>query len=150
MEKVSKPSDWVNAMVMVEKKHGSVCLCIDPVDPKQSNPTTSLPNPHVQRRNRGLTWHINHKQAWRPIGLLDTATNQMVIWSLVIYTMFSTVFRRYRRKRYPFGLVSAQDEFQHQMEEIFKGLEGIHIIINDILEYGKGEEEHNNRSLCSP
>ena len=30
--KVSEPTDWVNAMVMVEKKDGSVRLCIEPVD----------------------------------------------------------------------------------------------------------------------
>ena len=30
--KVSEPTVWVNAMVMVEKKDGSVRLCIDPVD----------------------------------------------------------------------------------------------------------------------
>ncbi|KAK2717685.1 hypothetical protein QYM36_006456 [Artemia franciscana] len=59
--------------------------------------------------------------------------------------MFSTVFGRYRWKRYPFGLVSAQDEFQRQMDEIFKGLEGIRILINDILVYGKSQEEHDNR-----
>ncbi|KAK2725422.1 hypothetical protein QYM36_000054 [Artemia franciscana] len=30
--KVSDPTDWVNAIVMVKKKDGSVRLCIDPVD----------------------------------------------------------------------------------------------------------------------
>ena len=45
----------------------------------------------------------------------------------------------------PFGLLSAQDEFQLCMEETFEGLEGVAIIIDDSLVYGASEEEHNER-----
>ncbi|KAK2725108.1 hypothetical protein QYM36_001533 [Artemia franciscana] len=72
-------------------------------------------------------------------------------WSLVLsataseMTTFSTIYRRYRFLRMPFGLLSAQDEFQRRMEEAFEGLEGVAIIIDDILVYGANQEEHDER-----
>ena len=44
-----------------------------------------------------------------------------------------------------FGLLSAQDEFQHHMEEAFEGLEGLAIITDDILVYGANQEQHDER-----
>lgn len=32
MAKVDKPADWVNNLVIVEKKDGSLCLCLNPED----------------------------------------------------------------------------------------------------------------------
>ncbi|KAK2709548.1 hypothetical protein QYM36_013274 [Artemia franciscana] len=61
------------------------------------------------------------------------------------YTSFSTIYSRYRWKRYPFGLASAHDEFQRKMEETFEGLEGIRILVDDILVYGKNRKEHDQR-----
>ena len=32
LKKVDKPTDWVHNLVIVEKKNGSLCLCLDPRD----------------------------------------------------------------------------------------------------------------------
>ena len=32
LSKVNQPTDWVNSMVMIEKKNGDVRICIDPKD----------------------------------------------------------------------------------------------------------------------
>ena len=42
----------------------------------------------------------------------------------------------------PFGIISAQDEFQQQMEDAFKGLEGFEIIIDNMIVHGDTQEEH--------
>jgi len=42
----------------------------------------------------------------------------------------------------PFGLLSAQDEFQCYIEEAFEGLERLAIIIDDILVYRASQEEY--------
>ncbi|KAK2719371.1 hypothetical protein QYM36_005004 [Artemia franciscana] len=131
--KVSEPNDWVNAMVMVEKKYGSVRLCIDPVDLNKAIRRPHYPIPTFEDATKDL-------HGISTVSKLDVRSGY---WILPLterssfYTTFSTVFGRYRRKRYPFGLVSAQDEFQHQMDEIFEGLEGIRILIDDILVYRK-------------
>ena len=71
-------------------------------------------------------------------------------WSMVLddksseLTTFNTVFGRYRWKRYPFGLVSAQDEYQKKMEEAFEGID-IGLIIDNIAGMGATDEEHDRK-----
>ncbi|KAK2721931.1 hypothetical protein QYM36_002485 [Artemia franciscana] len=71
-------------------------------------------------------------------------------WSMVLddesseLTTFNTVFGRYPWKRYPFGLVSAQDEYQKKMEEAFEGID-IGLIIDDIAGMGATDEEHDRK-----
>ena len=45
----------------------------------------------------------------------------------------------------PFGNCSAQDIFQTIMSEIFEDIEGVEIVIVDILVWGASEEEHDTR-----
>ncbi|KAK2709354.1 hypothetical protein QYM36_013128 [Artemia franciscana] len=45
----------------------------------------------------------------------------------------------------PFCLLSVHNEFQHCMEEAFEGLEGIAIIIDNILQCGSNQEENDRR-----
>ena len=53
---------------------------------------------------------------------------------------FNTPFSRYRFKRLPFGLCSAQDVFQDVMSEIF-----VEIIVDDLLIWGKNQQQHDER-----
>jgi len=39
----------------------------------------------------------------------------------------------------PFGICSGSEEFQRRMIEHLKGLNGVKVIVDDILIYGKGE-----------
>ena len=48
-------------------------------------------------------------------------------------------------KRLPFGICSAQDIFQTIMSEIFKDIEGVEVVIDDILVWGASKEEHDTR-----
>ena len=58
---------------------------------------------------------------------------------------FNTPFGRYRFKRLPFGISSAQDVFQATMSEIFEDIEGVEVIVDDILIWGETEAEHDER-----
>ena len=60
-------------------------------------------------------------------------------------TTFNTPFGRYRYLRMPFGLVMSQDVFQHKMDQILEGLEGIVSIADDVIVHGRTEEEHDAR-----
>ena len=44
--------------------------------------------------------------------------------------------------RLPFGIVSASTVFQHLMDTILKGIDGVSCYINDIIITGKTDEEH--------
>lgn len=59
-------------------------------------------------------------------------------------TTFKTPYGRYRFLRLPFGLKSAQDEFQRQIDYCYAGLKGVVAIVDAILMYGKTRTEHDN------
>uniref|UniRef100_A0AAZ3PVE5 ribonuclease H n=1 Tax=Oncorhynchus tshawytscha TaxID=74940 RepID=A0AAZ3PVE5_ONCTS len=60
-------------------------------------------------------------------------------------TTFNTPFGRYRFRCLPFGIISAQDEFQRKIDE---GLDGVVAIVDDILVYGRIKGDHDqNLSL---
>ncbi|KAK2725893.1 hypothetical protein QYM36_000385 [Artemia franciscana] len=129
--------EWVNSMVLVEKKDGSVRLCIDPVDLNKA-----IKHPHYPI----LTFEdaIADLSSAKYFSKLDATSGY---WLLVLsksasdLMTFNTIYGRYHW-RYPSGLISAQDEFQRKMEEICQGLK---ILVNDLLIYGATQEEHNRR-----
>lgn len=42
----------------------------------------------------------------------------------------------------PFGIVSAPEHFQHQMEKILAGKEGVLCHMDDVLVFGRTQAEH--------
>jgi hypothetical protein len=60
-------------------------------------------------------------------------------------TCFNTPFGRYKFNRLPFGITSATEVFQRAMEEIFGDIEGCEVIVDDILVWGKDDDEHDRR-----
>ena len=60
---------------------------------------------------------------------------------------FNTPFGRYMFKRLPlnFGLCSAQDVFQDVMSEIFSGIEGVEVIVDDLLVWAESKQQHDER-----
>src|SRR5699024_2282171 len=58
---------------------------------------------------------------------------------------FTTPFGRYRFPRMPFGICSASEVFQRAMTQIFDGVDGVAIMLDDILVHGSTKEEHDMR-----
>ena len=56
-------------------------------------------------------------------------------------TTFNTPYGRYRFLPLPFGIISAQDEFQRKMDETFEGLPGVTPLVDDIIVTGRTREE---------
>ena len=59
--------------------------------------------------------------------------------------MFNTPFGRYMFKRLPFGISSVQDVFQSIMSEIFQDIEGVEVLVDDILVWTETEEQSSRR-----
>lgn len=57
-------------------------------------------------------------------------------------TTFITPFGYFRFNRLPFGIMSAPEHF---LSEIVSVLEGVVCLVDDVLVYGKMQEEHNQR-----
>ena len=54
---------------------------------------------------------------------------------------FNTPFGRYRFKRMPFGISSASEVFQKRNEQIFGDIEGVEVIVDDMIIAGRDEAE---------
>jgi transposase InsO family protein len=140
IEKVTCPTDWVNSLVVVEKANGKLRICLDPKDLN-----TAIKRPHY------------------PMPTLEDALSKMAgacyfskldaysgYWQLKLseassyLTTFNTPFGRYRFTRLPFGLVSAQDEFQRKMDEVFEGLPGVTPLVDDVIVSGRTKAEHDS------
>ena len=57
-------------------------------------------------------------------------------------TTFITPFGRYAFNHLPFGITSAPEHFQRKMSGILSDLDGAVCLIDDVLVYGKTEQEH--------
>ena len=62
-----------------------------------------------------------------------------------LLTTFITLFGRYCFNHLPFGITSAPEYFQKCISEILQGIEGVVCLIDDILVYGRTQEEHDKR-----
>ena len=60
-----------------------------------------------------------------------------------LLTTFTTPFGRYSYKRLPFGLKSANEVFHKYMTQMFENIEGVIVLFDDLLIYGKTLDAHN-------
>ncbi|KAK2717515.1 hypothetical protein QYM36_006334 [Artemia franciscana] len=137
IEKVTKPTQWVNSLVLVRKADGSLRICLDPVDLNRAIERPHYPIPlfdEVAAKCKGAKTFFK----------MDARNGY---WSMVLdkpsseLTTFNTMYGRYKWNRYPFGLISAQDEYQRKMEEVFTELD-IGLIVDDTAGIGCSDAEH--------
>ena len=57
-------------------------------------------------------------------------------------TMFSTHIGLFRYKRLSFGINSAAEEFQFQIQTVLQGVQGARNVSDDIIVFGKSRAEH--------
>ena len=141
IERVHEPTEWVNSMVTVTKPNGKLRICIDPRDLNKAikrehypmrtieEVVTRMPNAKVFSvldANSGF-WQVQ----------LDHESSQLCT--------FNSPFGRYKFKRLPFGISSAQDVFQAVMSEMFEDIEGVEVVVDDLLIWAETEEKHNER-----
>lgn len=141
IEKVIKPTKWVNSIVLVEKPNGKLRLCLDP-----RNLNVAVKRPHypyptfddLRSKIAGATifskFDANSGYWMIP---LDSESSDLCT--------FNTPFGRYKFLRLPYGINSSGEIFHRTMSELFEGLPGVIVYIDDILVYGSNEKEHNQR-----
>lgn len=141
IKRVEEPTEWVHPMVVIEKSDGNLRLCMDP------RPL----NKYIQREHLELptleTTLAKIKEA-KYFTVLDasSAYHQIPLdqESSKICTI-STPFGRYSYQRLPYGLSSASEVFQKEMNQIVEKVDGVLAYADDVLIYGSTIEEHNER-----
>lgn len=141
IEKVNQPTNWVNSMVVVEKRNKKVRICIDPRDLNRAIKREHYPMKTVDDVAVKLS-------GAKIFSTLDASSG---FWAVVLdeesslKTTFNTPFGRYKYLRMPFGICSAPEVFQKKVSQIFENIEGCEVIMDDILIWGNDEREHNER-----
>ena len=141
ISKIEEPTDWCAPCVVVPKKSGQIRVCID---------FTSL-NRAVRREYHPLPTSDETLSALGNARVFSKLDANCGYWQMELHedsqklTTFITPFGRYYCKRLPFGISSAPEIFQREMQKVLAGLEGVVCQMDDILVYGADEQEHNAR-----
>jgi hypothetical protein len=147
LTKVEVPTDWISSMVAVQKKDGSVRLCIDPKPLNKALKRNHYPPPDIE----DLLPNLAKSKVFSVVDAKNGFWHVQLDQESSYLTTFATPWGRYRWKRMPFGISPAPEEFQRYLDLALEGLEGIKAICDDILVCGVGEsyeeavQDHDNK-----
>ena len=138
IERCDDPTDWVNSLLIVEKRDGSLRLCLDPKDLNLAIKREHFHIPtceDILPKLVGMSVYtiIDQKDGFYQIELDDESKRMCT---------FNTPFGRYSMKRLPFGISSAPEVFQKKNSELFSDIEGVHVIFDDMIIAARNDEEH--------
>ena len=136
--KVDEPTDWVNFITIVEKKNGLLRICLDPRDLNKGLKREHYSCPTVD----DIAVKLHGARVFTVLGATSGYWQVKLDKKSSLLTTFNTPFGRYRFTRLPFGVNSAQDVFQNEIDLTYDGLTGVAAIVDDILVYGKNQEDH--------
>ena len=138
ISRVEQPLQWCAGMVVVPKKSGAVRICVDfrrlnESVWKKTHPLPKVDNTLAQLTGATVFSKIDANSGFWQIPL-DPTSREL--------TTFISPFGRFHFNRLPFGIASAPEHFQRQMETILSGQEGVLCHMDDVLIFGKTQEEH--------
>lgn len=140
--RVEEPSEWVSSMVTVCKPgRETVRICLDPKDlneaiEREHFPMRTIEEVVIGMPNAKIFTTLDANCGYWQIQL-DEASSRLCT--------FNTPHGRFRYTRLPFGIHSAPEVFQRIMTQVFEGIEGVEVIMDDILVWGSNEVEHDRR-----
>ena len=156
LEKVTEPTEWVNSFVIVEKvidssnahspNHSikkSIRLCIDPKDLNE----TLEREPYYSRTIDEL---ISMFAGAKVFTIVDMDKGD---WQVVLHpesrklTCMAFDIGRYQFKRLPMGSKVANDIFQRMLDSVYVGLPGVTGVADDMVIFGRNEEEHDRNLI---
>ena len=141
VERVQELTEWVNSLVTVLKPNGKIRLCIDPKDlnraiKREQYPMKTIDEVITRMPNAKFFSKLDSTQGYWQVELDDENAKKCT---------FNTPFGKYRFNRLPFEISSAPEVFQTVMSQIFNGHDGIEVIVDDLLVWGKTKEQHDER-----
>ena len=156
LEKVTEPTEWVDSFVIVEKvidssnahspNHSikkSIRLCIDPKDVNEA----------LEREpyySRSIDELISMFAGAKMFTIVDMDKGY---WQVVLHpesrklTRMAFDIERYPFKRLPMGSKVASDIFQRILDSVYIGLPGVTGIADDMVIFGRNEEEHDRNLI---
>ena len=127
--KRDEPTDWVNSLLIVEKRDHSLRLCLDPRDLNKAIKREHYPIKTVD----DIASQLHGKRVFSAIDLKDGFYNVKLDEASSKLCTFNTMFGRYSFRRLPFGISSSPEVFYKRMEQLFGDIEGVHVVFDDLI-----------------
>jgi transposase InsO family protein len=141
IERVDEPTEWCSPCIVVPKHNGKIRVCVDFTKLNVAVKRELHPLPVIEETLARLS-------GAKVFSKLDANSGY---WQMRLrpeaqkLTTFITPFGRYLCKRLPFGISSAPEIFQREMQRILGDSEGVVCHMDDVLVFGKDEVEHDMR-----
>ncbi|XP_063547273.1 uncharacterized protein K02A2.6-like [Cydia strobilella] len=141
IRKVSHPTEWVNAIVLVAKKNGDLRVCLDPRPLNRAVRRAQYSLPTVSElavRLRGARYFsvLDARSGFWMVQLDDASADLCT---------FATPFGRYQFLRLPYGVNCAPEVFHAKLRQYLEDLDGVESFIDDVIVWGSTREEHDAR-----
>lgn len=143
ISKVDNGTEWVSHIVTVEKKDGSIRICLDPAELNKNILDESFLLPTLEE----LSTKLNEKKYFSVLDLKDGFWHVKLDEESQKLCTFTTPFGNYKFLRMPFGIKTGPQVFQKKNYEIFGNIENVAIYMDDILITGKNLKEHDETLL---
>ena len=135
---VEKPSEWISHMQPVRKANGDIRICIDPQNLNKAIRQNHLAMPTLEdvlpQLNSARYFSLcDAKSGFQQVQLSEASSELTTFW---------TPKGCYKYLRMPFGISSAPEKFQRRLTQTLQGLEGITVVADDILIFGKDRDSH--------
>ena len=146
IEEVTGPTDWISSVVTPPKPKNpdEIRLCVDMREANKAIKRTR----HVTPTLEELIADMSGATVFSKLDLRSGYHQLVLDPESRNITTFSTHVGLFRYKRLIFGVNSAAEVFQHTIQTVIAGIKGSRNISDDIIIYGKGDEDH-DRALYS-
>lgn len=135
---------WVSNIVVVTKPSGDIRICLDPVDLNRA----IIKEPYLIPTIDEISEQLCHQKYYSVFDLKDGFYHIVLQEESSYKCCFATPVGIYRFKRCPFGLSCAPELFQKLNDRVFGDLKNTIRYFDDILVYGRTEEEHDQAVLA--
>lgn len=139
ISKVNKATSWVNRLVIVEKKDGSLRLCLDPKDLNKSIKREHYKPPSAET----ISSKLNGKRIFSVIDMSNCYWHKKLDEESSYLCTFNTPFGRYKFNRMPFRICVASDVTQRMVDDNFSDIPGVLAVHDDIIA-GKDSAGHDS------
>ena len=141
INKCTKPTAWVHSLVVVKKKNYKLRVCLDPNDLNRAVMREHFPMQTVEDV-------ISRMPNAKVFSVLDANHG---FWQVKVakdsskLATFNTPFGRYSYTRLPFGIASTPEVSQNVIFHLFRDIEGVEVIVDDLVVRGEDVEQHDVR-----